>query len=138
MPEVNLSSEITGITEKVIGSAFKVINGLGSGFLEKVYENALAYELRKSGLKVKQQWPIQVHYDEMVVGEFAADLFVGDLVVVELKTVKLLDEIHMAQCINYLRATHLEVCLLINFYRPKLEYKRILSNAAPYFLERKG
>ena len=117
------------VTEKIIGCAFKVINELGSGFLEKVYENALAYEIRKSGLKVKQQFPIQVFYADTVVGDFTADLLVEDQVVVELKTVKALDSVHYAQCINYLRATRLDVGLLINFYSRKLEYRRILNSA---------
>jgi GxxExxY protein len=85
--------ELSEITKKIIGCAYKVSNGLGSGFLEKVYENALAHELRKAGLSVRQQYPI-------VVGDFVADLLVEDCIVVELKTVKALDEIHLAQCIN--------------------------------------
>ncbi|MBD2209745.1 GxxExxY protein [Calothrix sp. FACHB-156] len=120
--------EMDKITEKVIGCAFRVGNGLGCGFLEKVYENALAYELRKSGLLVEQQSEIQVRYDGIVVGQFFADLLVEDLVLIELKAVKSLEEKHFAQCLNYLKATNLKVCLLINFGNPKVEIKRIAHN----------
>ena len=116
------------ITERIIGFVYKVSNTLGSGFLEKVYENALTLELRKNGLSVKQQHGIQVKYDGVVVGEFAADLLVEDKVVIELKATKALDDIHMAQCVNYLKATDLSVCLLINFGKPKAEIRRIVSN----------
>jgi GxxExxY protein len=116
------------ITEKIIGCVYKVSNILGSGFLEKVYENALALELRKNGLKVKQQHGIQVRYDGVVVGEFAADLLVEDKVIIELKATKALDDIHMAQGLNYLKATDLSVCLLVNFGKPKAEIRRIVSN----------
>jgi len=93
------------LTEKIIGCAFRVSNTLGPGFLEKVYENALAHELRKSGLEVRQQYPISVLYDGQVVGEFLADLLINDQIVVELKAARNLDDAHMAQCLNYLKAT---------------------------------
>lgn len=118
--------EINEITEKVIGAMFKVSNTLGSGFLEKVYENASAIEVGKTGLQVVQQYPIEVRYDNIVVGNFFADLFVENLVLVELKTVKRLTDIHTAQCLNYLRATGLPICLLVNFYKPKVEIRRII------------
>ena len=112
-------------TQQVIGCAYKVSNGLGAGFLEKVYENALAHELCNAGVKFVQQHPITVTYDGVVVGEFAADLFVEDCLLVELKAVKALDDIHLAQCLNYLKATGLRLCLLLNFGQPRLEIKRI-------------
>jgi GxxExxY protein len=118
--------ETNQITEAVIGAAYQVANTLGSGFLEKVYENALALEIRKSGLLVVQQHPIQVKYEGVVVGEFVADLLVQDEVLVELKAVKALDEIHLAQCLNYLKATGRHICLLINFGNPKVEIKRVV------------
>ncbi len=90
-------SETDKITEKIIGCAFTVSNRLGCGFLEKVYDNALAIELRKAGLRIKRQFVMQVRYDEVVVGEYVADLFVEGCVLVELKAVKLLDEVHTAQ-----------------------------------------
>lgn len=101
---------------------------MGNGFLEKVYENALAYEVRKAGLAVAQQHRIEVLYDgNVIVGEFVADLLVEERVLVELKAVKALDDVHMAQCLNYLKATGLPVCLLINFGRPRVEVKRIAN-----------
>jgi GxxExxY protein len=113
-------------TEKVIGCAFTVSNKLGCGFLEKVYENALILELRKAGLDVQQQKAIQVSYDGVVVGEFVADLLVEGSVLVELKAVQVLDDVHTAQCLNYLKATGLKVCLLLNFGKPKLQIKRVV------------
>lgn len=118
--------EINQITEIIIGCAFTVSNALGVGFLEKVYENAIAHEIRKKGLEVLQQHIIKVVYDSVIVGDYVADLFVAGLVLVELKAVKALDEIHMAQCLNYLKATGLRVCLLINFGKSKIEVKRIV------------
>ena len=116
------------ITEIVIGCAYTVISSLGSGFLEKVYENALVHELRKTGLKVFQQHSIKVIYDGIEVGDYIADLLVENYVLVELKAVKAIDDIHRAQCMNYLKATGHTVCLLINFGSPKLEVKRIVNN----------
>ncbi len=112
------------ITEKIIGCAFRIANELGCGFLEKVYENAMVHELRKSGLKVVQQHPITIKYDGVVVGDYIADLAVEGLVLVELKAVKDLDEIHQAQCINYLKATHFPVCLHFNFGKNRIQIKR--------------
>lgn len=114
------------LTEMVIGCAFTVSNTLGAGFLEKVYENALAMELRKSGLPIVQQYPVSVSYDGEVVGEYVADLFVDHRLIVEIKAVKGIDPVHVAQCINYLRATKHNVGLLLNFGRPKLEVKRLV------------
>jgi GxxExxY protein len=118
-------SALNSITEKIIGCAYKVSNTLGAGFLEKVYENALVHELRHSELNARQQHPIQVWYDGIIVGDFAADILVEDQVLVELKSQKALDESHTAQCLNYLRATGLHLCLLINFGRPRIEIRRI-------------
>jgi len=121
-------AELDRITERIIGCAYKVSNTLGSGFLEKVYENALAHEIHKAGLKVEQQFPVQVFYDGIIAGDFIADLLVERCILVELKAIKALDEIHVAQCMNYLRVTDLQVCLLFNFYKPKVEIKRIVNN----------
>ena len=120
--------EINRITERIIGAAYKVANRLGHGFMEKVYENAMAHELRKDGLKVEQQSCIAVYYDGVVVGDYVADLVVNELVIVELKSIKVLEEIHAAQCINYLAATGRPVCLLINFAK-KVEIKRFAGPA---------
>jgi len=120
--------KINDVTDKIIGCVYQVGNTLGCGFLEKVYENALAIELRKAGLEVAQQHDIQVRYGKDIVGEYAADLLVNREIIVELKTMKALDDVHTAQCLNYLKATGLSVCLLINFGRPKVEVKRIVND----------
>ena len=95
------------LSERIIGCAFRVLNTLGPGFLEKVYENALAHELREAGLAVVQQKGITVYYRSIPVGDYIADLVVEGTVVVELKASKALDPAHTAQCINYLKATGL-------------------------------
>ncbi len=120
-----IEQDLNKITEKIIGCAYAVGNNLGVGFLEKVYENALAYEIRKANLKVEQQKLIQVFYDKTVVGEYFADLLVENSILIELKAVKNLDEIHLAQCLNYLKATVLPICLLINFGKTRVEVRRV-------------
>jgi GxxExxY protein len=122
------SNGLNALSETVIGCAFTVLNTLGVGFLEKVYENALAYELRKRRLTVAQQRGVAVTYSGVVVGEYFADLLVEDMLLVELKTVKALDEVHRAQCLNYLRATDLHLCLLLNFGKPRLEIVRVVHH----------
>ena len=111
------------LTEKIIGAAYAVYNTLGWGFLEKVYENALVVELEKIGIKLVQHAPINVYYDGVVVGEYLADLLVEDKVIVELKAVKALSEVHEVQLVNYLAATPIEVGLLLNFGE-ELDIKR--------------
>src|SRR6185503_11174732 len=96
--------------------------------LEKVYENALAHELRKAGLVVEQQKPIDVWYDGVIVGVYIVDLFVEALIPVELKAGKAIDEIHLAQALNQLKASRLSVGLLLNFGTPKLGIKRVVNN----------
>ena len=100
---------------------------LSNGFLEKVYENALALELRTAGLEAKQQQSVRVLYRGQQVGEYFADLLVEERVIVELKAVAALNEIHRAQCLNYLKASHLRICLLMNFAKPRLEVRRIVA-----------
>ena len=100
--------------------------GLGPGFLEKVYENALALELRRAGLHVAQQHPVAVLYTGEVVGEYIVDLYVDRRLIIELKVAKAIEPIHLAQCINYLKATGHSVGLLMNFAKPRLEYKRLV------------
>ena len=116
---------LNSITEKVIGCAYRVANGLGCGFLERPYENAMAHELRKLGLSFQQQAPLVIRYDGVVVGDYIADLVVEGCVLVELKAAKGLDDVHTAQCLNYLKATGLKVCLLINFGTPRIQIKRL-------------
>lgn len=103
------------LTQTIIGCAYKVHNTLGPGFLEKVYENALRIELQKAGLRVKQQQPINVRYDGEIVGEYYADLWVEERVVVELKASVTLAKEHEVQLVNYLAATGINDGLLINF-----------------------
>ena len=116
------------ITEKIIGAAYKVANTLGAGFLEKVYENALAIELNKSGLSVKQQYSLPVYYEDQLVGNYFADLLVEDSVIVELKAVRELVPEFSAQVINYLKAARINTGLLINFGKQKIEIKRLYNN----------
>jgi GxxExxY protein len=121
-------SRLNELTERIIGCAFEVANGLGCGFLEKPYRNALAHLLRKAGLDVKSEMPIKIWFDGVVVGDYFADLVVEEMVLVELKAVKSLDDVHAAQCINYLKATSYPVCLLFNFGRSRIEYRRYAGN----------
>ena len=111
------------ITEKIIKASYEVHNNLGYGFLEKVYENSLAIELRNIGLNVKQQEPIKVLYKGELVGDYVADLMVEDKVIVEIKSVSKLEQVHEVQLVNYLKATEKEVGLLINFGK-SVEVKR--------------
>jgi len=111
------------LTEKIIGCFYTVYHTLGYGFLEKVYENALTLELGRHDFIIIQQHPISVWYAGKVVGEYFADLVVNDLIILEIKAVKVLSEEHEAQLLNYLKATPYEVGLLLNF-GPKPEHKR--------------
>lgn len=114
------------VAKRTIGCALTVAHTLGCGFLEKIYENALAIELREAGLTVEQQHPITVQYRGSIIGEYFADLLVEGSVLVELKTARTLDSAHRAQCINYLRATGLRLCLLMNFGAPRLDIRRVV------------
>jgi len=111
------------LTEKIIKAFFKVNNTLGYGFLEKVYENAMAIELIKMECNVRQQQNIKVYYETEEVGDYYADLLIDDLVIIELKAAESLCEEHEAQLINYLKATKMEIGLLLNFDK-KAEFKR--------------
>lgn len=112
------------ITEKIIGCAYKAHNKLGCGFAERIYENGCALELRKLGMKVETQVPIEVLYDGVVIGNYVADMVVEDLVLVENKAVlRPDDDAFLAQCLNYLTCTRKQICLLVNYGR-KVEVKR--------------
>ena len=113
------------LTEQIIKAFYKVYNALGYGFLEKVYENALLYELNKDGLVALQQESIKVFYDGCLVGDYFADLLVNGLVIVELKACESLRQEHLAQLTNYCKATGVEVGLLLNFGKNP-EVKRVL------------
>lgn len=112
------------LTQAIIGQFYRVYNELGYGFLEKVYENALTIALRKVGLTVGQQVPIDVYFEGQIVGQYEADLIVNDAVILELKVARNIDPKHEAQLLNYLKATRYEVGLLFNFGYDKAELKR--------------
>ncbi len=115
----------SALTEKIIAAFYQVYNELGFGFLESVYRNALAIALRKCGLTVEREVPISVWYEGVDVGDFKADLIAERTVLLELKTAQALDRAHEAQLLNYLRATEIEVGLLLNF-GPKAQFKRLI------------
>lgn len=112
------------LTSEILNACFEVSNELGSGFLESVYEKALLVVLREKGLNVKSQVSLNVKFRGQCVGDFFADIVVEDKVLLELKAVKALAPEHVAQILNYLKATGIEVGLLINFGSAKLEYRR--------------
>jgi GxxExxY protein len=120
--ESHLHEEVTG---KILGAAFSVLNELGAAFLEAVYEGAMVVALEELGIRVQRQVPLKVRFRGVIVGHYVADLLVGEAVIVELKAVSRLLPEHKAQVINYLKATHTEVGLLLNFGNPKLEYHRL-------------
>jgi GxxExxY protein len=113
-------------TEKIIGAAFAVYSELGYGFLESVYQKAIQVELHQAGLKCEIECPITVKYRNIIVGDFRADLFVNDVVIVELKTAKNYNAEDEPQLLNELKATGIKVGLLINFGRTKVEFKRMV------------
>ena len=112
------------ITEKIIGCSMKVHSLLEPGFVELVYQNALAFELRKAGLTVECEKQLTVFYEEEMVGGFCCDMVICDVVLVENKALRALTPAHEAQLVNYLTATGFDVGLLLNFGAPSLEFKR--------------
>ena len=119
------------LTEKIIGCAMTVHGTLGPGFLEVVYQNAFAHELRKAGLAVECERRVQVCYDSVVVGEFIADMLVENLLLIENKAVQSLIPAHEVQLVNYLTATGIEIGLLLNFGSQRLEFKRKTRSYSP-------
>lgn len=119
-----LHSDVTGL---IIKAYYKVYNSLGHGFLEKVYENAMVIELKKLGLTCEQQKPIEVIYENQVIGMYYADLVVNDAIIIELKAAETLSQSHEAQLVNYLRAGKIEVGLLLNFGKEPQYKKRVLT-----------
>lgn len=113
------------ITSKILEASFEVVNELGAGFLESVYEKAMMVALAQKGMNVRSQVRLNVKFRGVIVGEFCADLLVDEKIIVEIKAVRSLMPEHKAQVINYLKATGIEVGLLINFGNPKLEYYRL-------------
>ena len=118
--------EIDELTYRINGAIFEVNRILGSGFMEKVYENALLIELKERGLKADNQIPIKVEYKDRMVGEYVADIIIEDQVLLELKCCESLQKVHEAQILNYLKATGFNIGLLINFKYPKAEIKRFI------------
>jgi GxxExxY protein len=116
------------ITDKILRCFYNVYNKLGYGFLEKVYENALLIEFRKIGLKAQKQFPIKVTYDDIEVGNYFADIIVEELVIIELKAAEGLIEEHENQLVNYLKATEIEVGLLLNFGKTPQFKRKVFSN----------
>ena len=115
------------LTELIIHCAFKVSNLLGCGFLEKVYENALVRELVDAGLNIETQKPIKVVYRDEVVGDYVADIVVEDVIILELKAIRNIENIHFAQCQNYLKATGKKLGLVINFGEDKVKVRRVAN-----------
>jgi GxxExxY protein len=114
------------LSYKIIELALEVHNELGCGFLEKVYENALMVLLNRENISAKQQAPIDVYFQSKVVGQYFADILVDDKLILELKTVDAIANIHKAQVLNYLRATGIRLGLILNFAKPRFEYKRLV------------
>ena len=132
MPDSKFQGKHAEITELILQAFYRVHRTLGYGFSEKVYQNSLVIELRKLGLQVQPKYEIEVFYDGQKVGEYEADVIVNDVVLLELKSARELIEEHEAQLLNYLKATRIEVGLLLNF-GPTTEIKRFV-----YDNERKG
>src|SRR5271169_1540963 len=122
-----MDADLNSLTENVLNAAFEVSNTLGAGFLEKVYTRALLIELGIRGIQAESQTSFTVTYKGQCVGEYFADILVEDVLVIELKCVDRLAKEHMAQCLNYLRASGRTLCLLVNFQRPKVEWRRIVQ-----------
>ncbi len=116
------------ITEKIIKAFYKVYNTLGYGFLERVYQKAMIIELRKMGFDCKEEYPIKVYYEEIRVGDYRADILVDDKVIIENKAAVNLCEEHEFQLINYLKATEIEIRLLLNFGKEPQFKRKIFSN----------
>lgn len=125
------------VTEQIIKAFYHVYNELGHGFLEKVYENAMVIQLRKQGLVVRQQAPIKVYFDGQIVGVYFADLLVDNKVIVEIKVAEALCEEHEAQLLHYLKATEIDVGLLLNF-GPRPQVKRKIFEKARHRINPTG
>jgi GxxExxY protein len=122
----NEHESLDKLIEKVVGAAYEVGNVLGCGFLEKVYARSLLHELAMRGLEVRSQVVFPLTYKRQPVGDYIADLVVNDQLIVELKCVEQFSDEHMAQCINYLKASGIRFALLINFKHPRIKWKRII------------
>ena len=119
---------LNALLEQVVGAAYEVSNTLGAGFLEKVYERALAKELSLRGIPVRPQVPYKIIYKSHIISEYIADLVVDDQLLIEVKCVNTLVNEHLAQTLNYLKASSLHLALLINFQHPKVVWQRVVHN----------
>ena len=115
------------LSYQIIGLAMEVHRKLGYGFLEKVYENSLMILFRREGIRSEQQYPIKVYFEGEVVGNYVADILIEDKIVIELKCVEKINNIHKAQALNYLKATRIRLAIILNFAKDKLQYERLVS-----------
>ena len=113
------------LSEKIIGAFYKVYNSLGYGFLEKVYENSMMVLFRREKLLATKQAPIDVYFENEIVGHYVADILVDDKIILELKSVEKINNAHRAQALNYLKATGIRLAIILNFAKEKLEYERL-------------
>ena len=125
---MNVSFQLSDLTNKILRCYYTVYNELGYGFLEKVYEKALLFELRKSGLIAQRQVRLCVYYDTVEVGEYFADIIVNDVIILEIKADEGIVEAHEAQLTNYLKATNIEVGILLNFGKTPQFKRKVFSN----------
>ena len=114
------------LSYKIVGLAMQVYNKLGYGFLEKVYENALMVLLRREGIKAEQQTPGTVYFEGQAVGDYYADILVEDKIILELKSVEEIINTHISQALNYLKATGLQLAIILNFGKNGLEHERLV------------
>ena len=114
------------LSYKIVGLAMQVYNTLGYGFLEKVYENALMVLFQREGIQAKQQTPITVYFDGQAVGDYCADILIEDKIILELKSVEKIIDVHRSQALNYLKATGLKLAIILNFGKEGLEHERFV------------
>ncbi len=114
------------LSYQIIGLAMEVHRKLGYGFLEKVYENSLMILFRREGIRSEQQYPIKVYFEGEVVGNYVADILIEDKIIIELKCVEKINNIHKAQALNYLNATRMRLAIILNFAKDKLQYERLV------------
>ncbi len=115
------------LSYKIVGLAMNVHSGLGGGFLERVYENALAVLMRRQMLNFQQQYPLKVYFEGEVIGEYFADIIVEKKIILELKVAEAITPVHKAQAINYLKATKLQLAIILNFGKQSLQYERVVN-----------
>ncbi|MEW5758184.1 MAG: GxxExxY protein [Candidatus Omnitrophota bacterium] len=120
--------QLDELSNKVIGIAIEVHKHLGPGFVEKIYQTALAYEFDKLNIRHNKEKEIQVKYKELYIGSQRIDFLIGDLIILELKCVSEINDIHLAQTISYLKAVDVKLGLILNFAKPRLEIKRVVNN----------